>query len=77
MLCMYHKSNFIIVFSYFRKCVGIEQNFVTFVTNMLDYVKDTTMKFAAMASQIILLLWDLQGRLQNPFFFLGKESRII
>ena len=40
--------------------MGIEQNFVTFVTNMLDYVKDTTTKAVAIESKI--MLQGLQGR---------------
>ncbi|QCE00752.1 U2-associated protein [Vigna unguiculata] len=40
--------------------VGIEQNFVTFVTNMLDFVKDSAMKPGAMALSKILL-WALQA----------------
>lgn len=44
----------------FRKYAGIEQNCATFVTNMLDFVKDTVMKLDAMAFKIPL--WAPQGR---------------
>ena len=40
--------------------MGIEQNFVTFVTNMFDCVKDTTMKIVAIEFKKILQ--GLQGR---------------
>lgn len=39
--------------------MGIEQNFVIYVTNILDCVNEITMKSGAMASQITLL--DLPG----------------
>jgi hypothetical protein len=43
--------------------VGIEQNCVTFVTNMLDFVKDTLMKLGAMGFKIPLLA--LQGKIYH------------
>jgi len=55
-----------LIFVPLRKYVGIEQNFVTFVTNMLDFVKDSAMKPGAMALSKILL-WALQGRKLQHF----------
>ena len=74
-------ANFSLIFITTRKYVGIEQNFVTFVTNMLDFVKDTAMKLGAMASKIVP--WVLQGRkyhhlcLQNRHATQSYEQGII
>lgn len=69
---MYFCTNFILTFISFRKYAGIEQNCVTFVTNMLDFVKDTIMKLDAMAFKIVLLA--LQGKKYHRFT--RKSSQI-